>query len=280
MYFQSGAAIPELTFGTPHRVLDEGRTLPILFQMELDGGAGGAWVVKVADKRPSALLVELACSDLCAHFGIWTPEVAVARFPEDVFDYDDSEVGRAARAMHQRNRNELVFCSRHLGGATKITPENLRWPLKGQDEQMLFIFLFDALFWHSDRSVENPNALWHRRNIVAIDHGRAMFGIEQIDESGVGPDFTKTLTQHAWEDHVVFSTLANRWRAGKLGELFPRFAALVSTLDDATVAGFARRWPPGLDKGGMRGEIIRFVRARRLAYEALEDQVRYALQNA
>lgn len=283
MYHAVGGPIPELTFGTPHQVFNEGTTLPVLFQMELGGKAGGSWVVKAAKQRPSAMLVELACSELCAHFGILTPAVGVAVFGVDVPDYDDSEVGRAARRTHEEHRGELAFCSRHLEGATRLTTDNLKWSRPGVAEQALRLFLFDAFVWHGDRSTRTPNALWFHRQIVAIDHGRAMFNLESTDDVGLGPDFSATLSQERWDEHIVFRRLCRAWQktddASALEAAMEAFGERVGALDDLTVQKMSARWPPGLDKGGLRGEIERFLRARRMHYPALETQVRNALAN-
>jgi hypothetical protein len=283
MYHAVGSPIPELTFGTPHQILNEGTTLPLLFQMEQGGKAGGAWVVKAAKRRPSAMLVELACSELCAHFGILTPAVGVALFDDDMPDYDDSEVGRAARRTHEEHRGDMAFCSRHLEGATRLTPDNLKWSRPGVAEQALRLFLFDVLVWHGDRSTTTPNALWFHRQIVAIDHGRAMYNLESTDDAGLGPDLSLTLSQDRWDEHIAFRRLCRAWKKGDdspaLEAALDSFAQRVAALDDVAIKQMSARWPPGLDKGGMRGDIERFLRARRMHYPALEIQVRNALAN-
>ncbi len=284
MFHSEGGPIPELAFGTPHQVLDEGTTEPILFQMDLGGVASGTWVVKVARKRPSAMLVELVCAELCAHFGILTPAVGVARFGETTPDYDDSVVGRAARSTHEEYRGELAFCSRHLEGTTRLSVDNLKWSRPDIVEQALRLFLFDAFVWHGDRSTTFPNALWLHRQIIAIDHGRAMYGVEATDESGLGPNFSGQHAQDRWGDHVAFRRIRRAWRkaddAPVIEPVFRSFGAAVGALDERRVAEMSARWPLALDKGGMRGDIARFLRARRMHYAALETQVRNALSNA
>jgi hypothetical protein len=273
MYHKAGSPIPELTFGTPHQVFDEGRTKPILFQMERDGVPDGLWVVKAKDKRPSVLLVEMASSDFCAHSGLRTPEIAFARFPSALREYDTTSSGLAAKRMHEANRGELVFCSRFLGGATKLMPENLKWPRGDQDEHAILLFVLDAFLWHHDRTTQNPNALWHDGKLVAIDHGRAMFRIEETDETGLGLDFSQTRTDD-WSRHIVFESLRRRWQRVPASETLDAFGRRAQALDESAMRALARRWPPELDKGGMREEIFRFVLCRRAAYDDIATKIR------
>ncbi|MEO7034256.1 MAG: HipA family kinase [Polyangiaceae bacterium] len=280
MFHGLDSPILELSFGTPHRVLDVGMTKPLLFQMELGGSPHGTWVVKVAKQRPSTVLIELASSELCAHFGIYTPEVAIARLSSDVAEYDNTAVGQAALLMHQQHRGEFAFCSRHLEGSVTATPGTLRYPRAGQDEQLLRLFLFDALLWHSDRTRLNPNALWLHRDLVAIDHGRAMHNLEGTDDAGLGPDFSQHQGQEAWPRHIAFSPLAKRLKKGQLPpELFTDFGARVQDLTDGVLAEISARWPAKLDTAGLRWEIIRFLKARRNIYSQVEAEALHALKN-
>jgi hypothetical protein len=140
--------------------------------------------------------------------------------------------------------------------------------------------LFDATMWNTDRTLTNPKALWFHRTLVAIDHGRAMYSIEQTDETGLGPDFSTQRGQADWRKHIVFRALARRFRKGRIDAgLFDDFRSQVQGLTDGVLSGLSSRWPAGLDIGGMKGEIIRFLKTRRETYGQIEERVRYALQN-
>lgn len=236
-----------LRFGTALRVFDKGSHRPVLFLMERADGALQQWVVKCAAKdggimRP--LLHEVAAADLCAWFGILTPEIGLARCPKRPPPTDQTEAGRAAAAMFRKCAGELTFCSRHIAGdiASSRVISRRRRPEVIADA--IRILLFDLLFANYDRLDSNPNLMLSNSRLVAIDHERAFFGAHQLDEAGL-PWNTGVIHLSGYEAHPA-SRIVKKHGSH---DAWLDFVLRLRDLDEGALREMSSKWPTDLTRG-------------------------------
>lgn len=284
--FHAVGAIPtSLTIGTPHRILDQGATKPVLFQLEHDGKPAGFWVMKAQcqlNRGGIDILRELAGTELCAHLGLPTPAVALVRIPDRPPATDDSPLGRYMAKVYEKDRGKLAFCSAYveaprvdgktLAPSRKVLPRTVR--------DSIVLLVTDALIWHYDRTPGNPNALLYRGRVVPIDHDHAFFKMDFVDESGCAPDFTAPADHESVSQHIAADIASQHLTSPAWDEVL-RAAA---TLTNQTIQDMMAKWPDELDRNfaggrvGWKEDFARFVATRRDNAVNIVEEVRCAVR--
>lgn len=268
----------ELEFGEPIGVLDRGTTRPLLCRLEDASCATSEWVVKLPWlRRPEAAAAEIAAHRLLAPFGLTGVDIGVVYLPDPEFEsaFDDStDEGRAlCNAIRTADQRSCFACRfieavEHVNGAFRQrTPK-----------EVLRLFFFDAFVWHGDRTFHTPNILWRGGKMIAIDHARAFFGIEAIDETGLQlHDYRETRTEK-WLEHVSLSYLRAQWQKGTLrvedcGEIVTQIQTFgVDRLEDLVT-----NWPDSLASATFKSDLQRFVRTRFDILPSLGQEISHAL---
>lgn len=260
-------------------VMDTGTHHPLACRLcrKSDGKPAGSWVVKPQDVvscsdsgSVQGVMNELGGAELCVWVGIPTPQVGLLRFPEKVpeglwphLPERDEEL----ESLFKINAGSLAFCCKRLEGATDLEADisrerHLRAELI---ETGLRLFALDGFLRHSDRSRANPNALWWRNQLVAIDHGNAFGGLRCPGVTGKDAAGVTVWPTQQIRDHVLFPFL--RKHRKKLD--FRPFVHSVKGITDEMVRTVVGRWPSELDctmSGGQlrfRKELMDFITARR-----------------
>jgi len=246
--------------------------------MEGDAGPEGLWVVKPAivlsrstDRGTFGVLAELAGAEVCAWGGLLVPQVGFTYFPRDV----DKSALRAATAslgttefdeiveIYRANAGRIAFCGRYLEHVPNLDPRHLirpKWRSTAVPDAVA-LFVADAYMRHDDRVCENPNALWFKDRIVAIDHGLAFAGLHR--PGATGDDLARHTTLHApnFDLHVTFRAVRKHAADADWDLVTGRFEAVSAPL----VTALADRWPAVLDKDdqcsqiGLRSRVVRFL---------------------
>jgi len=175
-------------------LLTGGNHHPLLALLEDESGPAGTWVIKpqhvtsMSDPRgPLSVLAELASAEVCSWAAIPTPAIALARFPPTaIADQIRRSVAHLPKPeqdeivqIYEINRGQLAFCSRFLPDAVNVERGTFRSIRRRAclEETGVALFFVDAYLVHDDRRIENPNVMWHRDRLVAIDHGAAFAGL-------------------------------------------------------------------------------------------------------
>ena len=281
--FHAIGKTPQTLFvGTPHAVLDQGSSKPVVFQLDDNVGTSGFWVVKAQCRSRAggrSVIRELAGADLCAWFGLRTPRIGLLRVPTIPPLTDTSPAGEAAAHIYRNDAGKLAFCSKYIEAPRpdKGVVRRKRKPPESMIEDAITMFALDALIWNFNRTEGNPNTLLHEGHLVPIDHGHAFCNIEKIDESGCPPDYTAVPNVDDLRDHVA-ERFARRF-AGHGS--WDKFATRFHALTDDKIALMAARWPDELDVGpngqptGWKADCVRFL--ARLSADALVDKFQQAL---
>ena len=183
-----------------------------------------------------------------------------------VFD-DGSPASARLNEAIRRTPGAVAFCCRHIPDAIDHAAGGFgRQPLK----PILQLLLADIFMWNWDRSVTTPNLLWSAQGMVPIDHGRAFYGIELIDESGC-PRFSSDdpLTDR-WAEHLAFGWLAAQ--AGRRRFCLDDVEKIANEL--AAVAAQALplamgQWPDGLGPSAFLKDLQDFLERRRRSLHTL-----------
>ena len=267
VFHQVGVMPRTLYLGTPQSIQNTGQSRPILFQLQDDHGAAGLWIVKAQCNSffgCKMILAELVGADLCAWFGLNTPEVGLLRFDTSPRPTDTTAEGRAAARIYETDAGKLAFCSRYIN-VPHVVEDCLslgkrRSPSIVADGVRLL--LFDATSWHYDRTMKSPNAMLVRRRIVPFDHERAFYDIDAPAEDGCSRDYTANIGEEAVLRHIAAGLAAKNQDSPE----WDRFVERLNDLTDSVVDTIAQRLPDELDagKGGSwKRDLKRFIARRR-----------------
>lgn len=244
----------------PVRVLDGGNHHPLLCEMQTNDGPAGLWVVKppvvtsIASNRGSfGVLSELAAAEACTWVGIQTPAVGLARFPEaferawldDVTA--DMAIGEREEVRHifECNRARLAFCCRFLPEALDLKPVLLakkRWRSTSAHDAVALLVL-DGYLRNDDRQEENPNSLWWRGRLAAIDHGDAFASLHRSGMRGEDLAMQTVLHSRSFPRHVAARAAEKYGLDASWNEAIERLEGVSSVMVEA----LASHWPEELD---------------------------------
>lgn len=219
VFHRAGSRPLTLSLAAFDEVLTNGGHHPLLARM--DGGAttAGRWVIKpmfsvsAANRRPGlSLIAEVVGAEMCARLGLLTPEIGFIRFPQDSAELERlapaSLWQRECREVSSLNRGELAFCCRFVARTVLVEPDLLpSLPSMGALlVQTARIVLLDVFLVHHDRRLSNPNLLLLGDQLVVIDHGDALAGLERPGETGEGLA-QRTVLPRVVREHVLFGWL-------------------------------------------------------------------------
>lgn len=268
----------ELEFGEPMAVLDRGTTRPLLCRLEDPLGNMNDWVVKLpSSKRPEAAAAEIAAHRLLASFGLAGAEIGLVRLPdpslESIFDASTEE-GSALRKAIRGAEQRLCFASRFIDSVEHVDGMfRQRKP-----EEVLRLFFFDAFAWHADRTVRTPNILWCAGRMILIDHARAFFGVEEIDETGLTAFDYADNRSGTWSDHVALAYLRRQWqRVAVSAENCTQVVAQIQALGSAHLERLVNDWPDSLASAIFKSDLHRFVKSRFNNLPTLAQEISDAL---
>jgi hypothetical protein len=286
LFHTPGRGLVRLEIGTPLRSLDQGRSKPILF--ELDGPDGPApWVVKprCLDRRGGAgLLCEVAAADVASLLAVLVPEMGLLSFPSPPLDTEVTELGVRVGEVYRRDEGHLAFCSRYTQGAVPVVEglfDDLRSVPAAMQADAVRTFALDVWLRHYDRAASNPNLLALEDRLVAIDHGLAFYGVEQIRDDGLSRFEDVDTDGPKLASHVCAPLVAR----GRHDALLDEIAVQIGAIGDARLDQLASTWPDTLDgspparPSGMRSSLLRALRARRDAFPSLLRSVRACLSS-
>lgn len=156
------------------KVLESGRTRPVLLECELSDDAGvsvGSFVVKaygLPEVEDYGLFAETLGYLLAADCEIKTPKPALVRLSEEFVAAVNPILARQSLTL----KPGVGFGSEHLGsGLIPATAE--KYLNAEQIEAALKIFCYDLLIQNYDRIETNPNCLIKGSRIVAFDFNAA-----------------------------------------------------------------------------------------------------------
>jgi hypothetical protein len=214
------------------------------------------------------LLRELAGAELCARVGLKTPAIGLLRVPNDPPATDDTEAGRAAAKIYNKDRGKLAFCSRFIW-APPADPVRLGRLSKGSTPMArdgITLFALDTLIWNYDRNIGNPNALSHRRRVLPIDHDHAFFDMDAVDDSGASKVSYSAFPERPRIARHISAKLARKhWDSLAWKEFEECFCAIT----DEEIKAMAERWPDELDRNfhggpvGWKANFVQFLCRRR-----------------
>lgn len=271
-------ALIELEFGEPVEVLDRGTTRPLLCRLEEPSGRTDLWVVKLPSlKRPEAAAAEIAAHRLLEPFGLRGVEIGLVALParehESIFD-DSTEEGQALRKAVRDSECRTCFASRYV---TAIEHVDGMFRQRTPDE-VLRLFFFDAFIWHADRNLSTPNILWCAGRMVPIDHARAFFGVEEIDETGLPTfDYSKTRAE-SWTEHTALGYLRSQWHKGSLSKQnCNQIVSEIQAFGLDQLEALAESWPDSLPSATFKSDLRRFVKERFDLLPTLSQEISDAL---
>ncbi|MBI2395930.1 MAG: hypothetical protein HYV09_40575 [Deltaproteobacteria bacterium] len=288
MFHAVGHAPVQLEFGTVHRVLSGGNHHPWLCQLEDASGPSGFWVVKPqhvvsrsTQRAQFGVLSELAAAEVCAWLDVPVPSLGLVRFPVDAGDVDvpahlDERTRQEIRTTAEINAGQLAFCGRYLPEAHDLAAAVF---VDGDTKAQLLdvgakLFFLDAYMRHDDRQVENPNALWWTKRIVAIDHGNAFAGLSDTGKTGAGLA-AMTVLSNVPRRHVLYESLRDVVTEVDISAAVQRLQSVADGVIDAAAAG----WPKELDvrprprDEGLKTRLVRFLKNRRAVVPTIMDNV-------
>lgn len=105
------------------------------------------------------------------------------------------------------NQGLLGYCSRFVEGSVLAQPFLLpNRPSAAFLSLAVRLLLLDQFLFNHDRQVDNENALLFENELVAIDHGDALAGLDRAGETG-GALALKTVLGPATSRHFLFGWL-------------------------------------------------------------------------
>lgn len=237
------------------RIVDGGRVLaaerrgsswPVLVET-----SDGVLFTKLrgAAQGTGALIAEVIVAELAESLGIHVPARTLVRFGRHLHSVDQND--ELADLLHASEGLNLGFA--YLDSATSFAP--------GADEERVSttdaaaIVWLDGLAANPDRTARNPNLLWWRDELWAIDYGAALafqYGLPEVDASVARRSYTLR------EPHLL---------SRRAGELAPLDPALAARMTPAAIASAVAAVPdeflvPLLPESASE----QVLRARRAAY--------------
>jgi hypothetical protein len=99
--------------------------------------------------------------------------------------------------------------------------------------------------------------------MIPIDHARAFFGIEKIDETGLPVRDYSDIRAGAWSAHAALGYLRGQWEKGAVGPPnCNQIVAEIQALGLARLEELVTNWPDSLASATFKSDLCRFVRAR------------------
>lgn len=235
------AALRELSFGTPLRMLSSGKTRSAVWLLEDANGRQGEWVLKAPSRCADgirAIANEIVGSWLCAHFGIGTPTAGYIIVPSKLALPEDRKLAAYTEDLTSQNAGKTCYCS-----------EFLRAPLLQADalershdlsvlEDAVTMYCMDRCFGNSDRSRRNPNALLFRKRIFAIDHELMFHGAHAIDDNGLRRETATAEPRSAGDPHLAESIALRRGSK----PLLRRFRERMARLTPSDIGAIETSW--------------------------------------
>jgi hypothetical protein len=266
-----------LQLGSPVKVLSRGTTRPLTCLLEGEDGSSLDWVVKLPEKRrPMALLAEAVGALLVELVEVRTPEVGCMVLPAEPMNLSQTEEWVRLDDAIREFGGRPTFCSRF---SQKAVEHTRGMESRQQPGMMLSLFVADAFMWHFDRTEQTPNLLWDDAGLVAIDHGRAFYELEAIDESGLSRHEPSEHREENWPSHVAFRYLRRQFDQGRL---VPKdISAITTRLHDGCLTGRFQKelssWVETLDATHFQDDIAYFLSKRINAINSLNDRVTHVL---
>jgi len=266
-----------LQLGSPVKVLSRGKTRPLACLLEGEDGSSHYWVVKLPEKRrPMALVAEAVGSILVELVGVRTPEVGCLVLPATPLNVSQGDEWMRLDEAIREFGGQRAFCSRFNSTAVEHTRG---MESRQQPETMLALFVVDAFMWHFDRTEKTPNVLWDEDGLIAIDHGRALFELEAVDESGCSQHGPVELRDENWPAHVAFRYLRRQFDQARL--VPGNVSAITRRLQAACLAGRVQKdladWLNILAATHFYDDIAYFVSKRVDTINNLTDRIIHVL---
>jgi hypothetical protein len=266
-----------LQLGSPVKVLSRGTTRPLTCLLEDEDGTSLDWVVKLPDKRrPMALVAEAVGSLLVTLAGVRTPEAGYLVLPAAPLNLSKAEEWLRMDEAIREFGGQPAFCSRFNKKAVEHTRgmESRQQPVT-----LLALFLVDAFMWHFDRTERTPNVLWDEAGLIAIDHGRALYEVEAIDESGISRHEPRELREENWQSHVAFRYLRRQFDQGRL--VPSDVSGITERLQNGCLMGRFRKelddWIEVLAGTHFRQDIAYFIARRLDVINSLNENATHVL---
>ncbi len=266
-----------LQLGSPVKVLSRGTTRPLVCLLEGEDGKSQDWVVKLPERRrPLALAAEAVGALLVELAGVRTPDAGYLVLPEEPLGLGQNDEWCRLDEALETFGGHTAFCSRYIGSAHDHTPG---MESRQQPEMMLALFVLDAFMWHFDRTDKTPNLLWDAEGLIAIDHGRALFQLEAVEESGASLHDPRAIRDENWPSHLAFKYLRRQFGQGRLapGSVLP----VLEQIQRGCLAGrFEQelvRWLDVLAATHFQRDIAYFVTTRAAHINSLNDRIVHVL---
>jgi hypothetical protein len=225
--------ITRLTAIQFERFMTSGRTSPAMFGCEDQTGTlVGEYVVKLRGAvGESGSLNELFAAMLAAHFGLPMPDPALVALDPALVDLVAGI--QPSQAPRIRGSVGLNFGTKALSGVST-------WPVDKSIPEAMWhtavdIFAFDALVQNPDRRFNNPNLFTRGDDLLIFDHETAFSFLLDLFPSRTPWNLDD---QQYLVEHVFYRRLKS-----KPIDL-TRFAASLSGLSDALIAGIVADVPP------------------------------------
>jgi hypothetical protein len=161
-----------------------------------------------------------------------------------------------------------AFCVQYVAAVEHSARSFLRRPI----ELPLRLFLFDAFTWHFDRTPNTPNVIWSEGGMYPIDHARAFFEIERVDESGCRFHDYDSHHPDKWSTHLALQRLRTKRRRPSRAQI-DDILGEVADRSRGGVSDILGRWPLDMGPLGFRDDVVQFLKARLSRAESLAQQV-------
>ena len=190
------------------KVLESGRTRPILLECELSDDSGtslGTFVVKapgLPEVDDYGLFSETLGYLLAQEFDVETPKPALVQLSTDFVAIVNPVLSGYGLSI----RPGLGFGSEHLGSGLVAASGN-EYLNAEQLETSLRIFCYDLLIQNPDRLQTNPNCLIKNGRFIAFDFNVAFSFLLLIGKAGEPWEFSK---HQIAENHVFYRALRGK----------------------------------------------------------------------
>jgi hypothetical protein len=224
-----------------------------------------------------ALVAEAMGSLLVELVGLHTPAAGVLTLPAVPLKLGQNDECLRLDEAIQTHPGEPAYCNQFVRNAIEHTPgmECRQQPLK-----LLALFVVDAFMWHFDRTAKTPNILWDEHVLIAIDHGRALFEMELIDESGASRHDPAEHRAENWPAHVMFEYLRNQFVQDRLRP--EQISAISKRLQECLTGQFmleVTSWLAVLTATRFQNEVAYFLKKRVAAIDSLTREISHVLAN-
>jgi hypothetical protein len=247
--------------------------------LEDEDGRSTMWVVKLPEpRRPMAVIAEALGSLLVELAEIRTPAAGALSLPLEPLRLSQEDASLRLDEAIQQHPGASAFCSEFIPNAVEHTEgmESRRQP-----KQLLALFVVDAFMWHFDRTRKTPNILWDERDMIAIDHGRALFEFEAIAESGASLRDGAEHYSDNWSEHVFFKYLRRQFHLGCLrrADISTTTALLCKCLTGQFNADMVA-WLELLSATRHQEEVTCFLAQRVAAVDSLTEEIANVLASS